>query len=109
MSQSSRVTLSIHGRELTLSCPIEEERNLQEAANNLDDRLTKMREALPNVGFERIALITALNLAGDLTRTQKKCETLENALENGMSESKATQLSDRIDAILHRFETEGHN
>lgn len=107
MNKPNRITLSLHGRELTLSCPLEEESTLKEAADLLDDRLNKMRSAAPNVGFERITLITALNIAGDLIRSSKKTAALENALENGMSEDRAQNLSERIDAILNRFETEG--
>ena len=89
------VTISIMGREYQISCPPEEEEKLRKSARYLVQQmeLTKSRGA--SLAFEKIAVITALNLAVDLLETNHNATSNENA-----SLQEIRQLEKKIDAAL---------
>jgi len=62
MSDSRSVLVHLLGREYRVACPAGERDNLIKAAHLLDEKLHKVEDA-GIVGLERIAIMTALNLA----------------------------------------------
>ena len=69
MTNAQPINISILDKDYKVACPPGEQSALLESARFLD---TKMREVRDNgniMGAERIAVITALNMANDLLRT----------------------------------------
>jgi cell division protein ZapA len=60
------VTVRIMSREYTVACPAEEHEGLIASAYYLNERMTAIRRRGKALGAERIAVMTALNLAREL-------------------------------------------
>ena len=60
------VTVRIMSREYTVACPAEEHEGLIASADYLNERMTAIRRRGKALGAERIAVMTALNLAREL-------------------------------------------
>ena len=69
MTEAQPINISILDKDYKVACPPGEQSALLESAKFLD---TKMREVRDNgniMGSERIAVITALNMAADLLKS----------------------------------------
>lgn len=60
------VTVRIMSREYTVACAAEEHEALVASADYLNERMTAIRRRGKALGAERIAVMTALNLAREL-------------------------------------------
>jgi cell division protein ZapA len=60
------VTVRIMSREYTVACPPEEHEGLIASADYLNERMNAIRRRGRALGAERIAVMTALNLAREL-------------------------------------------
>mgnify|MGYP001552642755 CR=1 FL=1 len=60
------VTVRIMGREYEVACPPDEHEALVASAEYLNERMTSIRRRGKALGAERIAVMTALNLAREL-------------------------------------------
>jgi len=60
------VTVRIMSREYTVTCPPDEHEGLVASADYLNERMTAIRRRGKALGAERIAVMTALNLAREL-------------------------------------------
>ncbi|MDR3416306.1 MAG: cell division protein ZapA [Nevskia sp.] len=60
------VTVRIMSREYTVACPPDEHEALVASADYLNERMTAIRRRGKALGAERIAVMTALNLAREL-------------------------------------------
>jgi cell division protein ZapA len=65
------VTVSILDKEYRISCQPEERESLLQAAAYVDGQMREIRQAGRIIGTERIAVMTALNIANDLLLSQK--------------------------------------
>ena len=65
MSESSSVVVHLLDKEYRVACSPEEKDDLLRAARYLDDKMREVKEANV-IGLERIAVMTALNLAHEL-------------------------------------------
>lgn len=63
---SLTVTVRIMSREYTVTCPPEEHEGLVASADYLNERMNAIRRRGRALGAERIAVMTALNLAREL-------------------------------------------
>ncbi len=63
MSDPRQVSLHILDREYRVACPPEERQLLLKAADLLNQRMEEVRDSGKLIGFERIAVMVALNLA----------------------------------------------
>lgn len=57
------LTVEIMGREFRVACPVDEEAALLASVAYLNDRMEQIRESGKVIGNERIALMTALQIA----------------------------------------------
>mgnify|MGYP001822551256 FL=1 len=60
------VKVHIMDKEYLVACPEEEQDALLESARYLNERMTDIRESGKVVGIDRIAVMTALNMAHDI-------------------------------------------
>ena len=91
MSQSKAVDVNIMGREFTVSCTDEERPGLINAVNFLDKKMRDIRDNGKVVGAERIAIMTALNLAHELLNSKS------GSVDVGDIKRRVTQMQDQID------------
>jgi len=63
------INISILDKDYRISCPPGEQSALLESAKYLDRKMREMRDSGQIIGAERIAVITALNMANDLLQS----------------------------------------
>ena len=92
MSDSSSVVVHLLDKEYRVACAAEERDALLNAARYLDDKMREVKEANV-IGLERIAVMTALNLAHELLQT------------SGQLSSQSAD-SGRVSTLLNKVEAE---
>ena len=102
MSDSSNaVKIHILDKEYLVACPKEEQDALLQSARYLNERMTDIRESGKVVGIDRIAVMTALNMAHDI-------------IASGDSDidscgDRIRQLNSRIGEALDKYKLAGLN
>ena len=94
---SNSLKIKILDKEYQVACKPEDRAALQQSAQLLNDKMQEIRRSGAIIGLDRIAVMTALNLAYELL-----------ASEQSSSASKADNtllatLEEKIDAALDRF------
>ena len=69
MTDAQPINISILDKDYKVACPAGEQSALLESAKFLDGKMREMRDSGTIIGSERIAVITALNMANDLLQT----------------------------------------
>ena len=69
MTDAQPINISILDKDYKVACPPGEQSALLESAKFLDLKMREVRDTGNILGSERIAVITALNMANDLLRT----------------------------------------
>lgn len=77
MTAHSTLDIKLNGREFRVACPPEERESLLAAAAFLDARMAEITKQTRNTG-ERLAVMTALNLAHELTSLKQPQTTLDD-------------------------------
>jgi cell division protein ZapA len=70
MSEVRGVDVNILGREFKVSCTEDEREGLMTSVHYLDKKMREIRDTGKVIGIERIAIMTALNLAHELLNTR---------------------------------------
>lgn len=63
MTEITTMQVQILGREFPVACPVGQEHELESAAEFVDNRMRDIQEKTGNNGFERLAVMAALNIA----------------------------------------------
>lgn len=92
MSEPSSVVVHLLDKEYRVACPPEEREALLRAAHYLDDKMREVKEANV-IGLERIAVMTALNLAHELLQASGEL-------------NRQTADSGRVATLLNKVEAE---
>ena len=92
MSEGVKVT--ILDREYQVACPPEEREGLERAARFLDDRMREMRGRSSGIGADKLAVVTALNIAYEMLALKP----VESSLEN--MRSRLADLTHTVDSAL---------
>lgn len=90
------VTISILGKELMVACPDGEREALLAAARELDQRMREVQDGGKVLGGERVAVMTALNLANELIGLRRQNHGVPAELDGRLQ-----ALTGRIEAALH--------
>lgn len=80
------VTVIIMGKEYKIACDPAEQDNLINCAAELDAQMRKMRDSGRIAGAERIAVMTALNLANELKSIKNQKIDTNPAISENISE-----------------------
>ena len=96
MPATGSVTISILGREYQISCSPEEEEGLRKSARYLDKQMELVKSRGSSLGYEKIAVLAALNITHDLMQTHNEASSSEND-----SLREIRHLEQKIDAVLH--------
>lgn len=92
MSDTQTVTVRILEREYKVGCTAEEKRNLQDAAELLDERMQEIKKSTKTVGAEKVAVMAALNIAAEFLKIKDSEAQLSGALAD-----RVASLSDMIE------------
>lgn len=90
-------TIEILGKLYPVRCPETEVKSLQEAATFLNDKMSEVQESGKAINLERIAIISALNIAHAFLNLDQENESLVKKINH-----KLTSLQDRLDAAANR-------
>lgn len=91
---SRTVKVRILGKELQMGCSAQEEEALERAARYVDASMKESRDRNKTLSVEKIAIVTAINIANELLRSGDSGgvdDSLHNRLES---------LNARLDEIL---------
>ena len=93
----SRVSVRLLDREYQVACPSEERADLLDSAEYLDAKMREVRDGGKVVGLDRIAVISALNLANELIKLRRHGTALD-----GDVGVRLQRLRERVEAALER-------
>lgn len=92
---TTTVEVSVLGQSLRLKCPEDQHEFLRQAAQQLDERVTKMKERTGLLNVEKVLSIVALNLSYELMQEQQKTKMVEDVVAQRIQ-----QLDHSLEGIL---------
>ena len=109
MSSFETVTVSILGKEYQVNCPKDDSTALKKAVEYLNKKMNETKQNSNAIGMDRIAIMTALNLADDLLRKDIHISNItaeKNELSNqlNMQTTIIDSLSNKIENAMEKFE-----
>ncbi len=97
MSDAQPINISILDKDYKIACPPGEQSALLESARFLDSKMRELRDSGKIMGSERIAVITALNIANDLLRASNLDKALGEELPPRLK-----NLENKISRVLEQ-------
>jgi len=79
-NNATPVNVTIMDKEYKIACPSGEQASLIASAEYLDGKMREVRDKGSIIGSERIAVITALNIAHELLNSSQQQDELENVI-----------------------------
>jgi cell division protein ZapA len=76
----SQVTVTINGRQFRMACEDGQESHLLRLAQDLDQRIEKLRASFGEIGDTRLTVMAALTVADELVEAGGKLRKLEEEL-----------------------------
>jgi cell division protein ZapA len=89
------VTINLLGREYQIACPPEEEEALRKSARYLAQQMETVKSRGSSLGYEKIAVLAALNITHDLLKQSQQANSSESD-----SQREIRQIEQKIDAVL---------
>jgi len=89
--------INIMGREFRVACPENEQKGLLDAVDYLNKKMQEVRDNGKVIGLERIAIMTALNIAHeflstrvgggfDIAEIKRRMNDMETVIDQALSE-----------------------
>jgi len=97
MTDAQPINISILDKDYKVACPPGEQSALLESAKFLDNKMREVRDIGNIMGSERIAVITALNMANDLLRSSNVDKEIGQELPPRLKD-----LENRISRVLEQ-------
>jgi cell division protein ZapA len=85
-----QVSVTINGRQFRMACEDGEEDHLTRLAEDLDSRISRLRDRFGEIGDTRLTVMAALTLADELSETKEKITRLEPELASLQDASAAS-------------------
>jgi cell division protein ZapA len=101
-----QVSVTINGRQFRMACEDGEEAHLMRLAEDLDQRIARLRTRFGEIGDTRLTVMAALTLSDELAETRDKLQRLEpelTALQDAsvMSADRAQNTQGAVAAALN--------
>jgi len=101
-----QVSVTINGRQFRMACEEGEEEHLAQLAEDLDNRIARLRARFGEIGDTRLTVMAALTLADELSETKEKLQRLEPELAalqdaSAVSAGRAQETQGAIAAALN--------
>ena len=93
----SRVSVRLLDREYQVACPMDERADLLDSAEYLDVKMREVRDSGKVVGLDRVAVISALNIANELIKLKRNGGTLDPDLG-----ARLKGLRERVELALEK-------
>jgi cell division protein ZapA len=93
----SRVSVRLLDREYQVACPMDERSDLLDSAEYLDTKMREVRDSGKVVGLDRVAVISALNIANELIKLRRNGGSLDVDLG-----SRLKGLRERVELALEK-------
>jgi cell division protein ZapA len=93
----ARVSVRLLDREYQVACAAEERSDLLDSAEYLDAKMREVRDTGKVVGVDRIAVISALNIANELIKMRRNGSSVDPDLG-----AKLQRLRERVEAALEK-------
>lgn len=93
----ARVSVRLLDREYQVACAAEERSDLLDSAEYLDAKMREVRDTGKVVGVDRIAVISALNIANELIKMRRNGSSVDADLG-----AKLQRLRERVEAALEK-------
>jgi cell division protein ZapA len=93
----ARVSVRLLDREYQVACAAEERSDLLDSAEYLDAKMREVRDTGKVVGVDRIAVISALNIANELIKMRRSGSSVDADLG-----AKLQRLRERVEAALEK-------
>jgi cell division protein ZapA len=84
----SQVTVTINGRQFRMACEDGQESHLLRLAQDLDQRIERLRGTFGEIGDTRLTVMAALTVADELADTRGKLHRLEEDMA-GLQDARA--------------------
>lgn len=94
------LTISLLGREFRVACPEGEEKQLMASVDYLNRKLKEVRDTGKVSGNERIALMTALNIAHELVSNNGKSSGASPAFDGAAYRRRILAMQETVEAAL---------
>ena len=78
----ANVNIKFNGKEFLLSCDDGQEEHLEELSLNLNEKFNDLKNALGNIGENKLMLITSIKVMDEYFETKKKIEKQKMELNN---------------------------
>ena len=75
-----QVSVIINGRQFRMACEYGEEARLARLAEDLDQRITRLRARFGEIGDTRLTVMAALTLADELSETKERLARMEGEI-----------------------------
>ncbi len=96
-AEAKGLQINIMGREFRVACPENEQKGLLDAVDYLNKKMQEVRDNGKVIGLERIAIMTALNIAHeflstrvgggfDIAEIKRRIAGMEVAIDHALSE-----------------------
>lgn len=76
----AQVNATIAGRQFRLACEDGQEDHVQLLANDIDERIAKLREKFGEIGDTRLTVMAALTVADELDEATRRLRRLEEEI-----------------------------
>jgi len=93
----ARVSVRLLDREYQVACPVEERSDLLGSAEYLDAKMREVRDTGKVAGLDRIAVISALNLANELIKLRRNGSAVDSDLG-----ARLRTLRERVESALEQ-------
>jgi cell division protein ZapA len=93
----TRVSVRVLDREYQVACPAEERSDLLDSAEYLDSKMREVRDTGKVVGLDRIAVISALNIANELIKVRRNGGPLDGDLG-----ARLRGMRERVESALEK-------
>jgi cell division protein ZapA len=110
---TSQVTVTINGRQFRMACENGQEAHLLRLAEDLDQRIERLRASFGEIGDTRLTVMAALTISDELNETSDKLRrseeelaTLQNARLASAERVSATQaaIATALNSAAERIE-----
>jgi cell division protein ZapA len=91
-----QVNVTINGRQFRMACEEGEEMRLARLAEDLDQRITRLRARFGEIGDTRLTVMAALTVADELAETKEKLAAAQSELAGLRGADAATSERNKI-------------
>ena len=109
MGSFKTIAVSILGKEYQVNCPFDDSDALIKAVEYLNQKVNETKKNSNTIGIDRIAIMTALNLASDLLKKNTQVDAItserdELRIQLKNQNSMIHSVSDKITIAMGKFE-----